>query len=124
MNVKPITGNTNLEVLKQVAANIGGSSVEDLERECEYLKAGIAAARKKIANAVDKQRAAKWIIKRRNGHGYPPNVVRLALIAKRDAAEAEVHASYERDQFLNQYRNFRNLIYISKSVALVTTPKE
>lgn len=124
MNINPIKGNTNLEVLKKVAANIGGASLEELERECEYLKAGITAARKKIANAVDKQRAAKWTIKHRDGHGFPPNVIRLALINKRDAAEAEVHASFERDKFLQQYRNLRNLIYISKSISLVVPDQE
>lgn len=118
MNLRTIKGNTSLEALKSASAVIGGSNIEELERECEYLKAGIKAARGKIANAVDKQRAAKWIIKHRTT--MPANVVRLALIAKRDASEAETNAAYERDRFLQQYRNFRNLIYISKSVGLLT----
>ncbi len=114
MNIRPIKGNENLSVLLQAAEGIGGSSVEDLERECTYLQAGVKAAKGKISNAVDKQKAAKYLLKRRST--LPENVVRLAIISKRDAAEAEKNASYERDKFLQQYRNFRNLIYIARSI--------
>ena len=122
MNIRPIKGNDSVESLRKAAQAIGGTSVDDLERECEYLKAGIKAARGKITNAVDKQRAAKWLIKRRTT--LPTNVVRLALISKRNAAEAELHASYERDKFLAQYRNMRNLIYIQKSIELIATAQK
>lgn len=114
MNVKPIKGHANLETLNKVCQSIGSLTPEELEQQCEYLKSGIKAARGKITNAVNKQRAAKWIIRRRTT--LPSEVVRQALINQREAKEAEVMAAADRDRFIQQYRNFRSFIYIQKSV--------
>lgn len=122
MNVKPITGNVNLKTLKSITDNIGGLTTADLERECEYLKAGIKAARGKIARAVDRQRGAKWIIK--NRVNLPTSVVNLAIATKQQERDKELVASGERDAFLNQYRNFRQLLYIQKSVELIAAGQE
>ena len=122
MNVKPITGNANLATLKTITDNIGGLTTEDLERECAYLKAGIKAARGKIARAVDRQRGAKWILKHRST--LPESVVNLAIAAKPQEREKELIAGGERDAFLQQYRNFRQFLYIQKSVELIASNQE
>lgn len=122
MNDKKIVGNSNLETLRSVTENIGGLTTAELEKECEYLRAGIKAARGKIFRAVERQRGAKWILKHRST--MPENVVKLALATKQQNSDLEKEASYERDRFLAQYRNFRQLIYIQKSIELVVAQQK
>lgn len=121
MNIKPIKGHTNIQTLNTVVQGIGGMTREDLEQQIEWLRLGVKAARGKINNALSKQRGAKYIIKHRAT--MPKDTVRLALLARDEARQAETEAIFERDRMLEQYRNFRSFLYIQKSMEMIVSEK-
>lgn len=117
MNVRPIKGHTNLETLKKVIFNLGEMTDTDLDQQLHWLASGIKAARAKICRAQDDLKAVKFILKHRQSH--PECVIKQALRNKSEAEQRLYEAELERDQFLNNYRNFRSISYIRKSMALI-----
>lgn len=106
-----------MQSLNSVVQSIGGMNQDEVEQQCLIILTGIRAAKKKIADAVDQLRAAKYIIKRRTQ--FPENVVKMAIRAKNNAIDAEFKAIYERDRMKEQYRNFRGFLYIMRSMSLL-----
>lgn len=117
MNTRPIKGNVNIETLNKVASNLGGMSNDELEQELAWIANGIKVAKSKIAREQSNMKAHKYIIRRANV--LPERVVYLARKNYEGAKEALVNAEFQKHQFMNQYRNFRDILYIRKSIELI-----
>lgn len=119
MNLRPIKGHVNLSTLHKVANDLGGMDENDLEQQLLWIAHGIKAAKAKMARAQSKLKANKYLIRRRNT--LPQDVVSLA-VAGYNAAEIELQeAEFEKMRFQENYRNFRSIAYIRKSLGLLVS---
>lgn len=117
MNTRPIKGNVNIETLNKVASNLGGMSNEELEQELAWIANGITIAKGKMAREQSNMKAHKYVIRRANT--LPERVVYLARKGYADAKKALEEAEFQKHQFMNNYRNFRDILYIRKSIELI-----
>lgn len=117
MNTRPIKGNVNIETLNKVSSNLGGMSNEELEQELAWIANGITVAKGKIAREQSNMKAHKYVIRRANV--LPERVVYLARQNYESAKEALLEAEFQKHQFMNNYRNFRDILYIRKSIELI-----
>lgn len=117
MNTRPIKGNVNIETLNKVASNLGGMSNDELEQELAWIANGIKVAKGKIAREQINMKAHKYIIRRANV--LPERVVHLARKNYAEAKKALEEATFQKHQFMNNYRNFRDILYIRKSIELI-----
>ena len=117
MNTRPIKGNVNIETLNKVASNLGGMSNDELEQELAWIANGIKVAKGKIAREQSNMKAHKYVI--RHANMLPERVVHLARKSYADAKKALEEAAFQKHQFMNNYRNFRDILYIRKSIELI-----
>ncbi|MFW3388540.1 UNVERIFIED_CONTAM: hypothetical protein RF648_21375, partial [Kocuria sp. CPCC 205274] len=111
MNLRKIVGNVDN---KQLLADIAIKFLPMAETQVQQMTAGIKGAKAGIRRAVDVQRDAKYILRRRNQ--FPANVIAWATKAKADANFDEHRYHAEKQGFLEGYREGRALEFMLKSI--------
>lgn len=113
MNLRKIVGFTDN---KQLLAEIALKFLPMSEAQCEHMAAGIKGAKANIRRAIDVQRDCKYILRRRNQ--FPASTIAWAAKCKSDANFDEHRYQGDKQNFIEGYREGRNLEFLLKSVML------
>lgn len=119
MNLRKIVGNTDN---KQLLADIAVKFLPLAEAQVEQMVGGINGAKANIRRAIDVQRDCKYILRRRNQH--PKSVIAWADKCKADANFEEHRYKGEKANFVEGYREGRQLEFLLRSVILAAKKEE